>query len=151
MEDVKMYFELGTDFVKNYKYKGIVYAGQFPVEWALDHLPDTGPDECGNCRFYGSIHYCGRIDGKMFLGYCANCAKVYGGKRGRGLVGGGEEVMEMMEYPSIYDTYMKGVDVNRMDTTEVSLTMTTEESEMWYGEDEEEAESQVWGQVWGQE
>jgi len=52
----------------------------------------------------------------------------------------------MMEYPSIYDTYMKGVDVNRMDTTEVSLTMTTEESEMWYGEDGEEAESQVWGQ-----
>ena len=156
MEDVKMYFELGTDVVKYYKYRGVVYVGQFPVEWALDHLPNTGPNKCGNCSFFGSIYYCGRIDGKMFLGYCANCAKDYGGKRGRGLVGGGEEVAgeevtgeeftEMMEYPSIYDTYMKGVDVNRMDTTEVSLTMTTEESEMWYGEDGEEAESQVWGQ-----
>jgi hypothetical protein len=55
------------------------YANDFPKEWALSHLPGTGPEQCGNCYDYGSK------DG-VFLGYCLNCAKYdYNGERGPGM------------------------------------------------------------------
>ena len=42
------------------------YDSHFPQEWAFNHLPDTGPDMCGNCARYGHIH-------GAFICYCANC------------------------------------------------------------------------------
>jgi hypothetical protein len=65
------------------------YNKSFPEEWAISHLPGTGPEQCGNCYDYGSI------DG-VFLGYCLNCAiYVYNCERGPGLgLGATEEEMD---------------------------------------------------------
>ena len=132
MAEVKRYYN-ATGLV-NYTYKGVVYAGPFPEEWAKDHMVNTGPNECGNCACYGSTYHGGRLEGKMFLGYCGNCAKNYGGERGRGLVGFGEENPDpdIEDYPSIYDTYMKGVDVASLDTSEVSSDAKGSEFDTWY-------------------
>ena len=133
MAEVKRYYN-ATGLLVNYTYKGVVYAGPFPEEWAKDHMVNTGPNECGNCACYGSTYHGGRLEGKMFLGYCANCAKNYGGKRGRGLVGFGEENPDpdIEDYPSIYDMYMKGVDVASLDTSEVSSVVKGSEFNTWY-------------------
>lgn len=118
MSEVKRYYNATGSFLVNYTYKGVVYVGTFPEEWAKTHLKNTGPNECGNCECFGSIYHGMRLNGKMFLGYCANCAKDYNGERGRGLVGLGEENPDMSDYPSIYDTYMKGIDLTQLDAIE---------------------------------
>jgi len=50
-----------------YSYYGIYYANSFQEEWALNHLPKTGPHECLNCLYYGT--YKG-----IFIEYCLNCS-----------------------------------------------------------------------------
>ena len=58
-----------------YSYYGIYYAPTFPEEWALNHLPKTGPHECLDCLYYGT--YKG-----IFINYCMNCTKnQYNGSR----------------------------------------------------------------------
>jgi hypothetical protein len=55
------------------------YANSFPKEWAMSHLPGTGPEQCGNCYDYGSKD-------NTFIGYCLNCADYdYNGERGPGM------------------------------------------------------------------
>jgi len=62
-----------------YMIESYKYANSFPKEWALSHLPGTGPEQCGNCCDYGSKD-------DVFLGYCLNCAKYdYNGERGPGM------------------------------------------------------------------
>ena len=62
-----------------YSYCGIYYANSFQDEWALNHLPKTGPHECLDCLYYGT--YKG-----IFVDYCVNCAKnEYKGTRGSGI------------------------------------------------------------------
>jgi hypothetical protein len=51
-----------------YSYYGIYYAHSFQDEWALNHLPKTGPHECLDCLYYGT--YKG-----IFTEYCVNCSK----------------------------------------------------------------------------
>jgi len=51
-----------------YSYYGIYYANSFQDEWALNHLPKTGPHECLDCLYHGT--YKG-----IFIDYCMNCAK----------------------------------------------------------------------------
>ena len=59
----------------SYSYYGIYYAPTFPEEWALNHLPKTGPHECLDCLYYGT--YKG-----IFINYCMNCTKnEYNGSR----------------------------------------------------------------------
>lgn len=59
----------------SYSYYGIYYAPTFPEEWALNHLPKTGPHECLDCLYYGT--YKG-----IFINYCMNCTKnQYNGSR----------------------------------------------------------------------
>ena len=132
MAEVKRYYNATGVFKVAYTYKGVVYVGPFPEEWAKDHIADTGPNECGNCAFSGSIYHGGRLEGKMFLGYCANCAKIYGGERGQGLIGFGDENPGMMYYPTIYDMYMKDVDLDSLDTSEVSSEAKGVEFDTWY-------------------
>jgi hypothetical protein len=68
-------------FGEHYLYNGFWYYRKFPVEWAVSHLPSTGPKECDNCAYYGTVH-----DGTIFVGYCLNCAtNVYKSTRGPGL------------------------------------------------------------------
>jgi hypothetical protein len=95
-----------------YSYDEELYCGTFPEEWVLDHLPGTGPKECGNCADYGSWN-------GVFLGYCANCAQyVYNGVRGRGFIDIGKEFPSeeliidadfVLDGPSVFDTYLKDV------------------------------------------
>lgn len=88
-----------------YSYDEELYCGTFPEEWVLDHLPDTGPKECGNCAYYGSWN-------GVFLGYCCNCAQyVYNGERGHGFIDIGKECDYNPEVcgPSVFDTYLKGL------------------------------------------
>jgi hypothetical protein len=82
-----------------------IYHENFPQEWAVNHEPGTGPEECNNCAYFGSI-------GDVFIGYCANCAAyVYEGSRGRGFVGDGIECTDddAMQYTSAFDTYLQGI------------------------------------------
>ena len=51
-----------------YSYYGIYYSDSFQDEWALNHLPKTGPHECLDCLYHGT--YKG-----IFVDYCMNCAK----------------------------------------------------------------------------
>jgi hypothetical protein len=61
-----------------YSYYGIYYANSFQDEWALNHLPKTGPHECLDCLYHGT--YKG-----IFIDYCVNCSKnEYKGARGEG-------------------------------------------------------------------
>lgn len=88
-----------------YSYNEELYAGCFPKEWAQNHLPGTGPNECNNCSYFGSWN-------GVFLGYCANCAiDLYEGRRGRGFIQMGKEYDDetALEYPSAFDTYLKDV------------------------------------------
>lgn len=101
-----------TEFVYHYRngkpayysYDEELYCGTFPTVWAENHLPGTGPKECGNCACYGSWN-------GVFLGYCANCAVYeYNGERGRGLIDVGTEFYNdfVSEFPSIFGTYLLG-------------------------------------------
>lgn len=96
-----------------YSYEGIFYVGTFPEEWATNHLPDTGPHECGNCFHWGSVR-------NVFVGYCANCAYyVYNGSRGRGFIDIMKEaIIEPSEgdtlYQSAFDTYLKYINVDNI-------------------------------------
>jgi hypothetical protein len=88
-----------------YSYDEELYCGTFPEEWAQNHLPTTGPKECGNCVYYGSWN-------GVFLGYCANCANyVYNGERGYGFIDIGRECDYNRDVDgfSIFDTYLKDV------------------------------------------
>lgn len=63
-----------------YEYEGQNYAPSFPIDWASDHMPNTGPGECKNCKYFGSWE-------NIFMGYCANCANyIYEGERGKGFI-----------------------------------------------------------------
>jgi hypothetical protein len=89
-----------------YSYDEELYCGTFPEAWAKNHLNGSGPKECKNCNWYGSWN-------GVFLGYCANCAcNVYNGERGRGLVDIGRENEDesVIQYPSIFETYLKDID-----------------------------------------
>ena len=96
-----------------------IYHENFPQEWAVNHEPGTGPDECRNCAVFGCI-------GDIFIGYCANCAICdYKGTRGRGFMGNGIEYSgdDAMDFPSAFDTYLEGVvfdepvEVEQLDTS----------------------------------
>uniref|UniRef100_A0A6C0H8U3 Uncharacterized protein n=1 Tax=viral metagenome TaxID=1070528 RepID=A0A6C0H8U3_9ZZZZ len=52
----------------SYSYYGIYYANSFQDEWAINHLPKTGPHECLDCLYHGT--YKG-----IFVEYCVNCSK----------------------------------------------------------------------------
>ena len=91
-----------------YSYRGQLYIKQFPKMWATSHAPETGPEECENCNFYGSWN-------GIFIGYCANCAKyVYEFQRGHGFIDHGEE-MEYEDIPQLraMDTYLRDVDLDK--------------------------------------
>jgi len=90
-----------------YSYDYQWYYETFPEHWATCHKEGTGPGQCGNCADYGCVN-------GVFIGYCANCAvNDYNGSRGRGFIDVGIEYpgAEMLEHPSVFDTYLEGVDI----------------------------------------
>jgi hypothetical protein len=87
-----------------------IYHPKFPEEWAENHEDSTGPEQCLNCAMYGTIN-------NIFIGYCANCAHyTYNGIRGRGFIDNGIEndEIEVMDYESVFDTYLKDVNIKSL-------------------------------------
>jgi len=98
-----------------YSYDEELYAGTFPEEWVTRHEAFTGPKNCNNCNKFGSWN-------GVFIGYCANCAKfIYKGERGRGLIiiGGENKSDDVLQYPSIFETYLN--DVNHYEVGDVDF------------------------------
>lgn len=115
---------------KYYSYDDELYHKTFPEEWAMNHLPGTGPKDCENCQAYG--HWNG-----VFIGYCVNCAKhEYLGERGRGFVSFGKEYDGCEEYVSVFETYLKGVDLAEVGDTDfinsVILVMEEEKDQKYF-------------------
>lgn len=103
---------------ETYQIGSVKYHSRFPREWAENHQENSGPENCGNCEYYGSL--CG-----VFIGYCVNCADyVYGGDRGNGLWGGGLDFDEG-DGSSIYETYLSGLTLDISATRLVALTDPT--------------------------
>jgi len=85
-------FDCGDYYMVGY-YK---YDKNFPQEWALNHSPGTGPEQCGNCYDYGSKN-------NVFCEYCLNCAHYdYNGERGPGA--GAHNDSETSSEPIFQDT-----------------------------------------------
>lgn len=125
----------------------VLYAGTFPVEWALSHEEGTGPNDCDNCLCFGSK------DG-VFLGYCSNCADyIYEGRRGKGIYFNLKEC-STDNGDSIFDTYLNGIDLAFIGNEFVDLSdsekekyqfiylandnYVREEAEYWSDDEEEE-------------
>ena len=68
----------------SYIYDGECYVPKFPLYWAVNCIPGTGPKDCSNCKCYGSWN-------GVFIGYCGNCAPIYEFKRGAGFINWGVE------------------------------------------------------------
>jgi hypothetical protein len=84
------------------------YHPSFPNEWTLSHEPGTGPEQCTNCTTFGTHE-------GQFIGYCANCATVYEGARGRGFIDVCTELVseETVQWASVFETYLHHVDFAR--------------------------------------
>jgi len=103
-------FHYGERYLYDYQW----YHEKFPEEWATCHEEGTGPGQCGNCADYGSVN-------GIFIGYCANCAMyVYEGARGRGFIDVGVENSDndVLEFASVFDTYLKDVDIDAIEPIE---------------------------------
>jgi hypothetical protein len=130
-------FEKPVQYGDTYFHDYICYHKNFPEEWAVNHRNGTGPSQCENCFEYGSVN-------GVFIGYCVNCAQYdYSGKRGRGFIDSGIELKEedcseydipfyTSEYPSIFETYLKGVDITKIGVA------TEKENQEKVGESESE-------------
>lgn len=95
-------------YENKYLYDYYWYHENFPKEWAFCPKSGTGPAQCLNCLDYGCIN-------GVFIGYCMNCAIYsYEGSRGRGFMNVGVESDDTigMGFPSVFDTYLKGVDIH---------------------------------------
>jgi hypothetical protein len=85
----------------------VIYFGRFPLEWALNHEPGSGPNECEQCFQNGMYN-------DVFIGYCVQCAtEKYKGLCGRGFISSGAERHDDDENnPSAFDNYLKDVDLD---------------------------------------
>jgi len=88
-------------------YAGYKYHLNFPDDWILNELPETGR-ECWNCVGDGD-HLGHAMWRKITLGYCSNCAMVYNGTRCRGFIGFGIEEPNC-KYDSAFDLYLGYID-----------------------------------------
>lgn len=92
-------------YVLNDEKDDIIYFGRFPVEWAIDHIPGTGPNECETCLNAGMYN-------EVFLGYCVKCATFnYKGRRGQGFVSPGVE-NDKFSPDGEFEDYLKDVDLD---------------------------------------
>ena len=102
-------------------FDGIVYDIHFPNEWINDYKKGTGPQECNNCRCFGSWR-------GSFVGYCLNCAECdYKYQRGCGMWGSGVEIYWVNPEKSIWKTYMKGISMDKIGDPDYIFGDTFEE------------------------
>jgi len=121
--------EMPFYYADRYLYDGVWYHINFPENWAKNHSYGTGPLDCANCAYFGSVN-------GVVIGYCINCADLdYQGDRGRGFIDIGVELDDqtVREFDSAFDTYLKGVDVSTIRSieeiipSENAMDVTTEE------------------------
>jgi hypothetical protein len=131
-------------------FAGFRYHLNFPDEWILNELPHTGR-ECCNCvgnRDKGDYDGFAMWRG-IILGYCANCADDYEGKRGRGFMGFGNE-LPMFTLPSAFTLYLGDVDFenygdladNEEHTVENKMEEQADLIMDYYNDDDEEEEEE---------
>jgi hypothetical protein len=121
-EEIEEPHERGQPFhyENKYLYNFHWYHENFPKSWALSHLDNTGPEDCFNCAHFGCIN-------GVFVGYCCNCAIFrYDGTRGRGFIDVGVEFHDdsVANFPSAFDTYLQGVDLNSIVSIETSIDVS---------------------------
>jgi hypothetical protein len=93
-------------------YSRLKYHLNFPDEWILDKLPETGR-ECNNCVGEELCRKGYAMWRGIVIGYCSNCAFTYDGKRGPGFYGNGiEDYME--NTVSAYETYLANIDLEAL-------------------------------------
>ena len=74
----------------NYVVDGIRYAECFPVEWATNHTPGTGPRDCEACSILlhstttTTTTTTDKTKKFFFVHYCPDCCLRYAGARGNG-------------------------------------------------------------------
>jgi hypothetical protein len=103
-EEFVYHYRRGKEIPDYYSFREELYCGTFPEEWARTHKPGTGPHDCRECLRKGSWN-------GVFIGYCFQCADLYGGERGPGFVEQGEENRHSPYYEksSAFNTYLKGI------------------------------------------
>jgi hypothetical protein len=113
-------------------YGGLKYHLNFPDEWILDELPETGR-ECANCVGEETCRKGFAMWRGIVLGYCSNCAVIYEGKRGPGFYGHGVE--DFMEFTvSAYETYLANIDLETLGDLAENPEDTIENSDILYEE-----------------
>lgn len=91
-----------------YTFRGIQYDIAFPLYWALNETPNSGPHHCENCKDYGMFR-------GVFIMYCVNCAKyVYDETRGYGAITNGVEMGGSDINKSAWNTYLKYRDLTKI-------------------------------------
>jgi hypothetical protein len=123
----------------------IPYDINVPVEWLFDEKRQfydgkdwvTGPVYCNYCRKHGMWN-------GVFIGYCSSCAEIHKYKRGRGLFGYKTDkglpyeadlvmtrrrIESITYYPSIFETYLKNVDVNKIGDKNLEETFKTKSND----------------------
>jgi hypothetical protein len=92
-----------------YTYKGIHYDIAFPVFWVLTESEDTGPNNCNNCKDYGTLR-------GVFIMYCANCCQYcFNNECGYGAISNGVEQINGGDvYISAWHTYLNHRDLTRI-------------------------------------
>lgn len=99
------YYYTYCGVMKYYEHDKEFYAPTFPIEWANDHLAETGPECCKTCKTFGFWN-------GVFVGYCTKCAEKYDGERGNGFVFYGEEKQIIENSNSAFSTYLKDVNLD---------------------------------------
>jgi hypothetical protein len=101
-----------------YVHKNCLFSVHFPEKWAVEYLDGTGPHECHMCKEHGCWN-------GVFIAYCYQCAQhCYKGERGRGMLTCGLECSndEVSTLPSIFDTYLLGVDLDSIGDIQIEDT-----------------------------
>jgi hypothetical protein len=113
-------------------YGDLKYHLNFPDEWILDELPDTGR-ECANCVGEETCRTGYAMWRGIVIGYCSNCAVTYDGKRGPGFYGHGvEDYME--NTVSAYETYLANIDLENAGELAANPDDTMENYNISYNE-----------------
>ena len=91
-------------------FAGFKYPLDFPDEWIMNEVPDTGR-ECPNCVGFEDDRSGYAMWRGIVIGYCANCTEDYHGERGKGFYSNGVEIVGRHGI-SVFDTYLKDIDLD---------------------------------------
>jgi hypothetical protein len=70
MEEMNVTYYYKENTCVYYSYESQLYHPLFPIDWARNHKPNTGPFQCEDCRENRSWN-------GIFFGYCDQCLSQY--------------------------------------------------------------------------